>query len=181
MTIIDDLKPLEENSIARKIPIIGSDKGIWLLHKIKELKPKNILELGTANGYSGCILGCEDALLTTVELDENIAKEARENFKKYNIAANIIIDDGVAAVKELVLDEANKGSFDLIFIDFAKKKYDEVLEDCIKLVRINGLIIADNISAEGCQDFRHRIFTLPQLKTELVNIKDGMSCSERLK
>ena len=78
--VISKLQVLERESIARGIPIIGSKKGSWLLQKVRETKPARILELGTANGYSGCILGSEGAELTTIEVNALIADEARNNF-----------------------------------------------------------------------------------------------------
>ena len=159
---------LEEDCIRRKIPIIGPEKGEWLS---KQLNGKNkILELGTANGYSGIILGSKGAELTTIEINEEIAKEAIENFKKFGINAKVI-GDGVEEIKKL------NETFDLIFIDFAKKKYVQVLEDCI---RLGKTIIADNINFENCKDYKEKILTDSRLKTRLVNIKDGLSKSEKI-
>ncbi len=171
---MDKLKELEKESIARKIPIIGSDKGQWLLKIVEKLKPQNILELGTANGYSGIILGNKGADLITIELNPKIAEEAQKNFKIFNIKAKIIIGDGVEEIKKL--DE----KFDLIFIDFAKKKYFTILNDCLRLVKTRGHIIADNITFENCQDFKEAILNHPQLKTEIIEIKDGLSFSEKI-
>jgi len=168
--MIEKLQSLEKESISRGIPIIGPEKGAWLLKKVKELKPKKVLELGTANGYSGIILGSEGAELTTIELNPEIAEEAKENFKKHNIKAKVIVGDAVEEIKKL------EGKFDLVFIDFAKNKYIEVLEDAIRLCK--GFIIADNITMEGCQDFKKAVLNHPELKTEIINIKDGLSCSQ---
>lgn len=178
--IIEDLATLEQESKDRGIPIIGREKGTWLCYKIQELNPKHILELGTANGYSGCILGSEGAQLTTVEINPIIAAEAKQNFKKFGIAARVVVDDGVEAVREMLVDKTLRESFDMIFIDFAKNLYDAVLDDCLRLVKVGGMIIADNITFEGCRDFKQRIFQHPRLNTTIINIKDGMSCSERL-
>ncbi len=175
--IIDKLEKLEKESIERGIPIIGKYKGKWLYDKIKEVKPKKILELGTANGYSGIILGSEGAELTTIELDEKIANEAKNNFKEFNINAKIILGNCVEEVNILVKE---KMIFDLIFIDFSKRDYIKVLEDCILLVKKNGLIIADNITMEDCKDFKYGVLNHKQLKTEIINIKDGLSCSLKL-
>lgn len=171
------LKQLEQESIARGIPIIGSEKGAWLLQKIKELQPKKILELGTANGYSGSILTSEGAALLTIEKNAVIAKEAVENFKKDNVQATVIVGDAVCEVKKLAADTNNHNTFDLIFIDFAKKQYIAVLEDCITLVKKSGVIIADNITMLGCKDFKEQVLKHPQLTTEIIDIKDGLSCS----
>lgn len=175
--IISLLQDLESESISRGIPILGRDKGSWLLNKVKEIKPKLILELGTANGYSGSILGSEGAELITVEINPEIAEEAEKNFSRFNINASIIIGDGVKEVEKLVKEKQDY--FDLIFIDFAKNDYIKVLENCIKLVKNNGFIIADNITFDGCQDFKEAVLNHPKLKTEIIKIKDWLSCSEK--
>jgi len=168
---IENLNELEKESIERKIPVIGKDKGAWLLEMIKQYEPKKILELGSANGYSGCILGSEGGELTTVELDSKIAEEAMINFGKHNVNAKVLIGDGVKIVKDLA---NNNNQFDLIFIDFFKKGYMQVLEDCIKMTKPNAIIIADNITMEDCQDFKEAVLNHPNLKSEIINIKDGL-------
>lgn len=178
MNIIERLKPLEKESIEGGIPIIGHIKGKFLLEKIKELKPKNILELGTANGYSGIILGSEKGRLLTIEINERLAHEADSNFKKFNIDSRIIIGDAVEESRKLA--EKKKEFFDLIFIDFAKKGYIKVLEDCINLVKKNGLIIADNMSFEGCSDYKEAVLKHRSLETQIIKIGDWLSCSRKL-
>ncbi|MBI2582541.1 class I SAM-dependent methyltransferase [Candidatus Woesearchaeota archaeon] len=177
-SIIAKLQPLEQESITRGIPILGSKKGAWLLEKIKQTKPKIILELGTANGYSGCILGSQGAELTSIDVNAIIAEEARQNFKKYRINAQVLVGDAVEIVKRLAKEKSEY--YDLIFIDFAKKQYYNVLENCIKLVKKGGLIIADNITMDGCQDYQEAVLNHPQLKTELIPIMDGLSSSQKI-
>ncbi len=176
--IIEKLKDLEKESLGRGIPIIASEKGDWLYERVKEIKPKKILEVGTANGYSGIILGSLGGELITIEIDRKIAEEAKENFKKFKINAKIVIGDGVREVKKLA--GSNNPIFDLIFIDFAKKKYIKVLDNCIKLVKKNGIIIADNIAMKNCSDFKAAIIKNKRLKTEIINIKDELSYSIKL-
>lgn len=178
--IIPLLQELEQESIKRGIPIIGSEKGSWLYSKVKELQPKRVLELGTAVGYSGIILGSEGAELTTIELDERAAAEAQENFEKFKINAGVLVGNAAEEVKKLVSKGRNHGKFDLIFIDHTKSQYREVLDDCFRLLRPGGLLIADNISFTGCQDFKEIVLSHRELKTEIVNIRDGMSCSQKL-
>ena len=178
MPILAKLQPLEQESLARGIPIIGSKKGAWLLQKVQETKPTRILELGTANGYSGCILGSEGAELTTIEVNAIIAEEARQNFQNYGIKAQVLVGDAVVIVKRLAAEKEEH--YDIIFIDFAKKKYIEVLEPAIKLVKKGGFIIADNITMDGCQDYQEAVLNHSQLKTELIPIKDGLSSSTKI-
>ncbi len=170
---ITTLKELEQESRQRGIPIVGSVKGQWLLGMVENIKPANILELGTANGYSGCILGSTGARLTTLEINEKMAEEARQNFSKYNIKATVLVGDAVLLVKQL------SEKYDLIFIDFAKKKYIDVLEDCLRLVQRGGYIVADNISMDGCRDFKEAVQHHPLLETEIITIQDGLSCSKK--
>lgn len=179
--IISLLQDLEYESISQGIPIVGRGKGTWLLGKVREIQPERILELGTANGYSGIILGSEGAELTTIDINPEITKKARENFAKFNVNARIVIGDAVQVVQKMMLDENNEETFDLIFIDFAKEGYMKVLENCIRLVKKGGLIVADNITFPGCQDYHKAVLKHPQLRTEIIVIKDGMSCSERIK
>ncbi len=175
--IIEKLKELEDESENSGIPILGSVKGKWLLQKVKEIKPRQILELGTANGYSGIILGSEKGKLLTVEINEKLASEASENFRKFNINAESIIGNGVEEVKKLVMKK--KEFFDLVFIDFAKKDYIKVLEDCVKLIKKDGFIIADNMSFEECKDYKEAVLRHPKLETEIIKIGDWLSCSRK--
>lgn len=167
----DNLKSIEQESLARKIPIVGPLKGRWLWDKVEELKPKKVLEFGTANGYSGIILGHTGAELTTIEINDKIAEEAMKNFLEFGINAKILLGDGVEIADEI------DAQFDLIFLDFAKKQYLAVLPDCLRLLRAGGILIADNITFPGCQDFKEAVLHHSQLKTEIINIKDGLSFS----
>lgn len=179
MDLIAKLRQLEEESRKRGIPIIGSEKGSWLQLFIKTHKPTQILELGTANGYSGIILGSEQSRLTTIEKNAKITEEAKINFAVYNTKATILVGDAVAIVSQLA--QERKAYYDLIFIDFAKKKYLSVLDNCLLLVKKGGYIIADNITIAGCADFKNSVLHHPLLKTEIINIGDGLSCSTVLK
>lgn len=173
-TILEELEQLEEESIARGIPIIGSEKGEWLLEQIQKIQPKEILELGTANGYSGIILASEGGNLTTVEKDKKISVEAQKNFSMFGINVRTILGDGEDMMK--FFDDE---SFDLVFIDFAKKKYMKVLEEVIRVTKPKGWIIADNITMQDCKDFREAIEKHTKLKTEIIEIKDGLSISQK--
>ena len=178
--IINDLKTLEKESREEGIPIIGAKKGAYLLGKVKELQPQLILELGTANGYSGTILGSQGAKLITVEQDPRRLKEAAETFPKFNIKATIINNDCQIETKRTAEDKKNHNTFDMIFLDFEKKGYIKVLNDCIKLLKKGGVMIADNISHDYCKDFKEKIRGHKKLKTEIINIEDGLSCSVKV-
>src|SRR3989338_6870766 len=168
---LHELTPLENESIARGIHILGKEKGEWLFEFILRHKPAKILELGTANGYSGIILGSAGGELTTIDIDPTLTGEAQQNFNQFEIKSTIILGDGVELIQQF-----NQETFDLIFIDFAKKKYLTVLEDAIRITKKNGHIVADNITMEGCADYKEKVLHDPRLHTELILIKDGLSC-----
>jgi predicted O-methyltransferase YrrM len=165
--ILDKLKKLEIESINRGIPIIGFNKGKNLLQKIEQIKPKNVLELGTANGYSGIILTSTCAKLYTIDIDKRMQDEAKLNFDKFNINYEIINGDAVDEIKKF-----ENNFFDIVFIDFAKKKYIDVLDDAIRVTKKKGLIIADNINMEKCQDFVKAIATTNKLNTTVDKLND---------
>ena len=173
--ILDQLTSLEKESLSRRIPIVGREKGFWIYQKILELKPQKILELGTANGYSGIILGSQGAELTTIEINPQLALEAKDNFKKFNINSNILTGDAVRLIKTFKDEQ-----FDFIFIDFAKHKYLPVLKDALRVVKKKGCLLADNITMAGCQAYKEAIMKDSRLKTEIISIKDGMAFSQKL-
>jgi predicted O-methyltransferase YrrM len=175
--MLEQLFHLERESINRGIPIIGREKGKWLYKKIQTVQPQEILELGTANGYSGIILGSSGARLLTIEHDSARAREAQQNFRTFSIQATVHVGDAVSYVRALAQDPKNKGRFGIVFIDFAKHKYLTVFADCFFLTKPGGFIIADNITMEGCKDFKDHILREKLLKTELISIQDGLSCS----
>ncbi len=182
MMKFEELKQLEEQSIERGIPILGAKKGKWLYDKVQELRPQLILELGTANGYSGSILGSTGAGLLTIELDSHIAQEAMQNFSSHHVKAQVLIGDAATEVDKLSRNLKNHGTFDLIFIDFAKKKYLSVLENSISLLKVGGYIIADNINFIGCADYRQRVQEHSQLQTEFVLFGvDGFGVSQKIR
>ena len=176
---IEDLSALEKESKERKIPVLGSLKGQWLLEHVQLHRPRRVLELGTANGYSGMILGSCGASLLTVEKGQTLADEAWEHFRKAKVDATVFVGDGVLEVSKLVSDGCHEEYFQLVFIDFAKRKYIKVLEDCIRLLASGGYLIADNISMEGCADFKEAVLSHPLLDTKIIDIEDGLSCSRK--
>ncbi|MBI2572918.1 class I SAM-dependent methyltransferase [Candidatus Woesearchaeota archaeon] len=169
---------LEQEAIRRKIPIIGPEKAVWLHEKIKEFKPQEILELGTAAGYSGIVLGSEGAHLTTIDKSIKIQQEGKENLEKAKINATVIFADIPTYLHELT--KTKKEYFDLIFIDFEKREYLTALPHCIHLVKVGGHIITDNVLMDKSKDFLEAVTHHPQLETEIIHIKDGLTLSRRI-
>ncbi|GBC75526.1 Putative O-methyltransferase [archaeon HR06] len=173
--MIDELL-LEIEKSSENIPIIGPIKGRVLYILTLILKPRRILELGTAIGYSTLIMAKAvkgRGKILTVERDYRLAQKAKDNFKKVglNRKIEIIVGEAVEEIKRI------KGRFDLIFLDIEKKDYYDVLEDCIKLLKRGGVLVADNVLWDELKDFRSIIMNHPKLESLILEVKDGMSIS----
>ena len=182
---------LKKDSLENHIPIIMDDT----LEKIREIleteKPKRILEIGTAVGYSAsCFVrySSPDVIVDTIELDEERAKQAIENVKKIGVDKNVNIMTGNAVEILPTLS----GEYDIVFIDAAKSKYSIFLEEGIRLIRNGGLILADNVLYKGyvmsdynkhkqrtavrhLREYIKEVTENPNLETEILEIGDGLA------
>lgn len=139
------LKEMEEYAKEHNVPIMLPDGIDFLVQYIKENKIKNILEIGTAIGYSSirmCLID-KDIKVTTIERDEIRYLEAKKNIKKFNLEKQIELIYGDA------LETNITGKFDLIFIDAAKSQYIKFFERYEKNLNLNGVIVSDNLNFHG--------------------------------
>ncbi|NLJ78308.1 MAG: O-methyltransferase [Tissierellia bacterium] len=142
------LKELELYAEANHIPIIGKDMAQLLRLLIKIHSPRNILEIGTAIGYSALIMAMaagRDCNIITIERQQDMVLLARDNIARTEYANRIEVLNGVA---EDILPDLDKG-FDLIFLDAAKGQYLQFFNHCKHLLRDGGLLISDNVLFKG--------------------------------
>ena len=152
---------LEQEAQAEGIPIIGPVVGELLFILARATQARRILELGTATGYSAIYLarGCEPCggKVITLESDPTMAARARANFDKAGLTSGVEVREGEA----LALMAASAGPYDLIFLDIDKESYLPALSHCQRLLRLGGLLVADNVGFAGAQDFNREIFQHP--------------------
>ena len=121
---------------------------IFLEFMVNMKKPLRILELGTAIGYSAIIMhdaaGCNPHI-TTIERSEEMIKYAKENIKAYGLEDKITIEAGDC----LEVLEKLEEPYDLIFMDAGKGHYNHFLPHCLRLLKDDGIIIADNVLFRG--------------------------------
>lgn len=144
----EELKKVKEKALENHIPILMDDTLEKIEEILQEEKPKRILEIGTAVGYSASMFAKstdEDCIIDTIEIDEERAKEAKENIKKIGVSEriNIIVGNAVDILPTLT------NTYDIVFIDAAKGKYPIFLENAIRLIKDGGTILADNILYKG--------------------------------
>ena len=187
---VEEFEIMKEKALENHIPIIMDDT----LEKIKEIlkkeKPKRILEIGTAVGYSAICFAryAETCIIDTIELDEERAKEAIENIKKVGVdeRINVIIGNAVEILPTLNFE------YDIIFIDAAKSKYSIFLEHGLRLVKNGGIILADNVLYKGyvmsdynkhkqrtavrhLREYIKEVTENPNLESEILEIGDGLA------
>ena len=164
------MKELEEYAKINNIPIMQKDGILYLINYIKENNIKNILEIGSAIGYSSIMMASidSDIRITTIERDKDRYDLAVSNIKKYNLdkQINIIYGDAV--------DTDIAGMYDLIFIDAAKGKNIFFFEKYKNNLVKGGTIITDNLSFHGLVEDSDLVKTKNQ--RGIVNkIKDFIS------
>ena len=141
----DKIQEIEEYAINNNIPIMQKDGIEFLLNYIKENNIKNILEVGTAIGYSSIRMALvnEDIKVTTIERDKERFDIAKNNINSFNLnnRINLIYKDAL----EVELNE----KYDLIFIDAAKAQNIKFFEKYKNNLENNGTIITDNMYFHG--------------------------------
>ncbi|MFR5264003.1 O-methyltransferase [Clostridium sp.] len=141
-------KELEEFAHANQVPIIQPEGAKFLELMVSLNRPKKILELGTAIGYSSILMNTAtdgEASIKTIERSEEMVKLAKANISKYNLDHKIEVLEGDCLEILEGLDE----KFDLIFMDAGKGHYNHFLPHCLRLLEDKGLIIADNVLFRG--------------------------------
>ena len=190
-----DLK-LKEYAKINHVPII-IDSGLALLESVIAIsKPKKILEIGTAIGYSALRMNkvCNSDVYT-IERNIDMYNEALKNVEQANKNAKIhlIFKDALEA-----FDEVKDNEFDLIFIDAAKAQYTKFFDLYTPLLSKNGIVVCDNMLFHGLvendeayesqsravrglirklKSFHKALLENPNYKTSIFEIGDGVSIS----
>ena len=189
-----ELEKIKEKALENHIPIIMDDTLEVIAKILTEKKPKRILEIGAAVGYSAMCFSkylAEDGLIDTIERDEERIEEAKQNFKKVEVENKINLYEGDAVEILPTLSE----KYDVVFIDAAKGKYPFFLKEAIRMLNQDGIIFADDILYKGyvMSDYnKHKQRTAvrnlreyikettenPNLETEILEVGDGLAISK---
>ena len=141
----EKIKEIEEYAINNNIPIMQKDGIEFLINYIKENNINNILEIGTAIGYSSIRMALvnENIKVTTIERDKERFEIAQNNINSFNLQnrINLIYKDAL----EVELND----KYDLIFIDAAKAQNIKFFEKYKNNLENNGTIITDNMYFHG--------------------------------
>ena len=189
------IKEMEQYANEYNVPIIQKESIIYIMKYIKEHNIKNVLEIGSAIGYSSILMASvkDDVFVTTIERDETRYMEYLKNIKKCNL------DKRINVVYQDALEVNLSGvSYDLIFIDAAKGQNIKFFEKYQNFLNPDGTIITDNINFHGyvghsssiesknlrelvvkIEDYIAYLKQNDSYTTEFIDIGDGLSVSKK--
>lgn len=191
------LEELEAEALVTDVPIIRKETQSCLKLLLAVHRPKRILEVGTAIGFSAILMKTYnpvDCEIFTIENYEKRIPIARKNFKRAGMEGSITLLEGDAAKVLKTLEEP----FDLIFMDAAKGQYIHFLPQVLRLLKPRGMLISDNILQDGDiiesryavirrnrtihRRMREYLFELThneQLVTAVLPVGDGITVSSK--
>ena len=145
---MDKIEYLEMTAKENHVPIMMKDGIEFLIQLVKERKPKRILELGTAIGYSAIQMArCDDEIqIDTIELDTERGNQAILNIK------DECLDHRVHVYLMNIDDFKTLNQYDLIFVDAAKAQYRRYMEMFMKNLSPGGVFVFDNLCFHGMVD-----------------------------
>jgi predicted O-methyltransferase YrrM len=203
---INEIQPLCEGEVGELqqaaydegLPIIPNDVVRLLGVLLGIIRPKKILEVGMAVGFSSIYMSqflAEGGSITTIDRYPYMIEHAKENFKKFGKEDTIkmLIGDAVEVVKGL------DDEFDVIFLDAAKGQYINILPDLLRLTKKGGLIIADDVLQDGrvamerlevprrqrtmhtrLNEFLTEISNNKQVRSSILTVGDGVALIQKL-
>lgn len=142
------LGELEKEAIQGYVPIIKKETQSFLRTILQIHSPQNILEIGTAIGFSAVYMGTYTGKETQITTIENYAKRipiARNNIQRAEMENKITLIEGDA--KDVI--EGLEETYDFIFLDGAKGQYIYYLPVLLRLLREGGILLTDNVLQEG--------------------------------
>ncbi|MCI8394819.1 MAG: O-methyltransferase [Bacilli bacterium] len=186
---------METYAKEKNVPIIEKDSIAFIMKYIKANNIKNILEIGSAIGYSAILMASsnQETKVTTIERDEERYMECLKNVKKSGLEKkiNVVFQDAL----DVNLSDV---SYDLIFIDAAKGQYTKFFEKFKYFLAPNGVIITDNLKFHGyvgksekieSKNLRSLVEKIEsyitflkeneEFETEFYDLGDGISVSKR--
>ncbi len=184
------LKSVVKQAQERNLPLIqiSPENGKFLHMLIKMIKAKRVLEIGTLNGYSAIWMARalpKSGKLTTLELEPEHAKAAKENFKKAGLGKKIKLIEGSALE---TLKKLKKKKYDFCFIDADKVSYPEYFDAVIKMMNKGGVIAVDNTlrdgqiisktpddAIRGTQELNKKMARHKKMLSLLIPISDGLT------
>ncbi|HJD41428.1 MAG TPA: O-methyltransferase [Candidatus Mediterraneibacter quadrami] len=193
------LETIEKEARRGDVPVIRREMQSFLKVLLMLKQPANILEVGTAVGFSALLMsesvpaGCR---ITTIENYEKRIPVARENFRRAGKEEQITLIEGDAADVLKTLE----GPYDFIFMDAAKGQYIHFLPEILRLLPTGGCLVSDNVMQDGdviesrfaverrnrtiharMREYLYELKHHPELETSIIPLGDGVAVSVKSK
>lgn len=173
----EKIMEMEQYAAEYNVPIIEKESIAFIMKFIKSNEVKDILEIGSAIGYSSILMATvsDEVKITTIERDETRYMECLKNVKKCGM------QDKIDVVCQDALEVNLSGvAYDLIFIDAAKGQYTKFFEKYKYFLKPGGVIISDNLKFHGHVGNRNNIASrnLKQLVGKIENYIDFLKNNE---
>ncbi len=187
---------LRQDAKSRGEPVLRDKSFELLLERVKDGSPASILEIGANEGLSGIamLLTAKSARLTAIEIDEEKAAKAQNNYRTFGVEdrAKIFLGDASEIIPLL------SGKYDFIFLDGPKGHYAEYCDYLIDALNVGGVLFADNVLyrgyvgagksvphrhatiKHGMENFLNKITNAKNLETVVFEIEDGVSVTKKL-
>lgn len=145
--VTGSLKELENFARKENIPIIPHETVAYFRFLMETIQPKNILEIGTAIGFSALLMAehSPKSKITTIDRNPEMIGFAKENFAKFDSRKQITLLEGDAVDVLSTLTE----TYDFVFMDSAKSKYIVFLPEILKHLEVGGVVVLDDIFQGG--------------------------------
>ena len=193
------IREIEDQALKDEVPIIRPEAGSLLLTLLRLQKPKKILEVGAAVGYSSILMSTaleEGAHITTIEKYAKRIPVCRENIRRAGKDDVITLLEGDA----LEIMAGLEPGFDFIFMDAAKGQYIHFLPQVRRLLRVGGVLVSDNVLQDGdliesryaitrrnrtiharMREYMWELKHSEDFETSVLTVGDGMTISVKLK
>ena len=188
------LERLEKDAEKNNVPIVGPLVGNLLALIAKAAKARQVLEIGTATGYSGIWLGRvakeNGGKLTTIENDPERRKIAEKSFRDAGIADSVELRFGDASKLVPEIAREAPGRFDLVFLDVgAKEMYVQLFRPCVESLRVGGFLVGDNTLWNGyvadrkmndartraVREFNELVYSDIRFHPVIIPLRDGVT------
>ena len=188
---------MEADAEKNRVPIADREVALFLEITARAMKARRILEIGMAIGYAVVHLAealPDDGLIVTIEPNDEMIRRSEDYLKRAGVRERVRIERGLALEVIPRLEE----TFDLIYLDALKEEYSEYLNQSLPLLRVGGVVIADNVlwggqvageirspdqqaSTEALREFNRHFINHPQLRAEVLSFGDGIAYGVKIR
>lgn len=188
---------MEADAEQNRVPIADREVALFLEITARAMQARRILEIGMAIGYAVVHLAealPADGLIVTIEPNDEMIRRAEDYLGRAGVRERVRIERGLALEVIPRLEE----TFDLIYLDALKEEYSDYLDQSLPLLRVGGVVIADNVlwggqvageirapnqqaSTEALRAFNRHFVNHPQLRAEVLSFGDGIGYGVKIR